>query len=653
MKFAVGSSNQANGYGWIGGSAPDPGMPDAGDGRTKVLGVNKSLTVKAIDPFSTTLVGWTKSDNNGEWRIEGISPNGRTLVLFQNETYTDSNGDLLNSFVQDWVQGVTDPLPDVSNYNTTADWSHKSTLNLWSTFTLSKMVNPGFKGTLSLVDVPAGWSMSYENGVLTMTGRVYNLPGQEVTVSGVLDINGFTIPFSDIISEFHPQPRGSGQWTNVIADFQEATSATSLAVKSASASGNITVPANTIIDTDFPGGSLTKSLKLSGTGGFLSSGASVWSPQAARGFRYGLWMKIFSYPVTGRAAICAISALTNLSTNPSHYHAISLMPNGTLQLASSYNFSEVITYTPVIPLNEWTHVYLSAAPGSSTATLFINGIAQPGTVTLRLNGEWSGSLLVGDVPDPWAAFSTWVTLDGLVAGIESSSGSPQQEGFIPRTVPFLELATTEILSDFEVSLHDHALANWTQMEGSTVTFNDGVVFTPGAYIQTSKWYQPSSGTFEFYFRPTNVGVYQSIGGLGSGANTHRFEVALQADGKIAFNRSGSTALNALVGTTVLSAGGDYHVCVEFNHLTNTRRIYINGVLEASVVDAAQWINEATPVAFYIGRTRNDMTTSASSTVSTLDATIKKVRFVSGRAVYDGSNFTPPDEIEYIPNGYAP
>lgn len=96
------------GRGYLAGEAPaDPLDPDSPDGRTRVLGALARVKLVVLDGVTRRVVTQTVSASDGTWRIDGLDPNVRFLVLFINdgayELVVGAETHKVNSFVQDWI----------------------------------------------------------------------------------------------------------------------------------------------------------------------------------------------------------------------------------------------------------------------------------------------------------------------------------------------------------------------------------------------------------------------------------------------------------------------------------------------------------------------------------------------------------------------
>lgn len=96
------------GFGYIAGQPPaDPMDPASPDGRTRVLGALKRVTVELYDRATRTRLRSSLSAENGTWHIGAIPTGVDYFVIFMNEqgyTVTVGAEDLpVNSFIQDFI----------------------------------------------------------------------------------------------------------------------------------------------------------------------------------------------------------------------------------------------------------------------------------------------------------------------------------------------------------------------------------------------------------------------------------------------------------------------------------------------------------------------------------------------------------------------
>lgn len=96
------------GPGYIAGEPPPDPNPLELDGRTRVLGQLSPVRVTLMDSVTLRIVATTFSGADGTYRIDGVKPGHRFLVMFQNpggHYKVQVGAEMLpvNSFVQDFI----------------------------------------------------------------------------------------------------------------------------------------------------------------------------------------------------------------------------------------------------------------------------------------------------------------------------------------------------------------------------------------------------------------------------------------------------------------------------------------------------------------------------------------------------------------------
>ncbi|WWW33863.1 hypothetical protein V8017_11625 [Stenotrophomonas rhizophila] len=85
------------GKGYLAGDAPVGSDPDAPDGRFKILNQPSVGRIVVLERTSMIVVAMARSTPAGIWRVRGLNPSMRYMVLG-----IDDRG-LQNAAVQDWV----------------------------------------------------------------------------------------------------------------------------------------------------------------------------------------------------------------------------------------------------------------------------------------------------------------------------------------------------------------------------------------------------------------------------------------------------------------------------------------------------------------------------------------------------------------------
>lgn len=124
----------------------------------------------------------------------------------------------------------------------------------------------------------------------------------------------------------------------------------------------------------------------------------------------------------------------------------------------------------------------------------------------------------------------------------------------------------------------------------------------GDFISTADstdWFLESGDlTLEFFFRPAAIGTRQFLCGQGDvGATSVRNFTEITAAGKFRYITQNNSSVVSITGTTTLVAGTWYHLAATKSG--TTWRIFVNGNLEASTVDAL--VGDDFAGSFHVGR----------------------------------------------------
>lgn len=90
-------SDWVRGPGYFAGLAPDPGDPEAVDGRFRILNVPSVGRIVVYERDSMLPVADTLSAADGTWRIDRLNPDLKFVVIGFDDTGA------VNAAVQDWV----------------------------------------------------------------------------------------------------------------------------------------------------------------------------------------------------------------------------------------------------------------------------------------------------------------------------------------------------------------------------------------------------------------------------------------------------------------------------------------------------------------------------------------------------------------------
>ena len=392
-----------------------------------------------------------------------------------------------------------------------------------------------------------------------------------------------------------------------------------------------------LVSTHPIGGDLQNVLDLTSGNGFISSATVGTMPSPnSTGYMWEFWVYPTEYPANG-----SVIYLIGGGTTPNVYLAATISPTGGLLIHQISNTGTIYTSpTSVFPLNQWTHVFYQV-PNSNPAAqgeLFINGNFYDTVPTYTTLGSTSINIFFGIDPSNWAA--SWTPFRGYLGPSAFWNGFPNQyTTFQPRTTRFTEIPATQTLTRFTTNISDECWTTWTPT--GSFTFSNGMIVTPGNYITAAVDFNcPNSMMMEFYYTPTTVGTYHSIGGFrGTNNNTYRFAAALNANGKFAMMRAGGGAQLGFEGTTTAVAGTEYHVAICYDALNKQNRLYVNGVLEASQTVTGSATNMTFMNIFEIGRGMSSLLAASTTVVSTMDGKIRGLRYVMGTPYYY-SDFTP-------------
>ena len=637
------------GYGFIGGGLPDPFDASIPDGRTYVNGELAQVDIYAFDWASRKQIGYTRSDSGGEWKIEGISPEGKFFVLFRNKDYEDSNGTLLNSFVQDHVIAEIPAAPEVENGTVSGrEFNDLNLYRLSSNYNICLTANAGSK-TIPLTDVviPAGMNLTAKNGKVHLWGTpLLDIPEQGVSFT--LNEEPYSFTF-----KVNYQKRQQYAQTTLMMEFAEAPGSSSSTARHRTGTQVFPVnnTGNAIVDTVPISADITNAFAVtSGTGFFYSNITSTPSTYFQKsGTTIEFFVRPTEYPASGVMMIWGRFG-GGSQNSPGVWSIFGLTPTGSLFLSSQQtgNGSRDTNTEYTIPLNQWTHILLSSDNRSGKTSLFVNGGLVSDIISFFGDNVTTNHIYLGYAPTGWTG---WTTYRGYIASIAEYIGYPMQHAnFIPRDTKFQERPSTEIASRFSTDLTDQAWAKWRIGAGTPSIVSNKLKIAPGQWLETPGFTMNVSGCIEFYLTPHSIGTFQSLGGLSNLENTNRFEFGINTNGKLWLSRRLTSGIG-IESATTLVADTEYHVALTYERWSGLRKIYINGVLETtSAVDATDIVINANTV-FSLGRTRNSMSTASAQSI-TANSSIRDLRVIAGTPYYYG-NFTPPavNSIQPIPSIY--
>jgi hypothetical protein len=290
--------------------------------------------------------------------------------------------------------------------------------------------------------------------------------------------------------------------------------------------------------------------------------------------------------------------------------------------------SQVRAYTTnTVSLNTWTHIALNIASGA--ITMYINGVSQTltGTTTFSAPSASNNYLVIGQWNN--GSGGTGGTSNGLFTGYISNlrvvKASTYTSSFTPSTTPLTAIANTSLLycqSNRFIDNSSNALAITTGGTPSVQAFSP---FAPTAAYDTTV--VGGSG----YFDGTGDYLNSTITAFGTGNFTIEcwvyFTAAVASKG--VFHVATATALPGSVTGIALANGSSGGWALYYNngsqnttatltpalnswvHLAVVRtgttiRVYVNGVMNQSQTDSANYTNQVAAVGGFFN-TSNLMT----------------------------------------------
>lgn len=160
-------------------------------------------------------------------------------------------------------------------------------------------------------------------------------------------------------------------------------------------------------------------------------------------------------------------------------------------------------------------------------------------------------------------------------------------------------------------------------------------------------------TIECWFNPTSLnasGYNYLIMQDDGGSDSQNFQLTCSAAGLAGFttwNTSARASAFGLTSTRAVKLGAWNHIAVTHVKSTNTTRLFLNGVLEATST-TAMWAGSTQPTC--IGNWNNGLGIQ-NSTYSKLNGYLSGVRLIKGEAIYTAA-FTPPTAPPTVTAGTA-
>jgi hypothetical protein len=370
-----------------------------------------------------------------------------------------------------------------------------------------------------------------------------------------------------------------------------------------------------------------------GSGDYLDAGA-----QTAFAFGTGSWTVEAWVYVTTLQEILLFDTRSSASTAGVGCRIAS---DGTLTYSGSAN--NALTAS-AITANSWSHV--AWVYDGTTLSGYING-TRGGTATPSFNITQNNGV-IGRV-----GFSASGYIIGYVSNLRVVKGSAVYSGasFTVPTAPLTAITNTSLLTCQSNRFVDNSTNNFTvSIGGGTPSVQRFSPFAPtapyaastdggsgyfdgsGDYLTVSQNAAFAFGTGDFTvefwvnvstYRTTPGGFYDCFLALGNFADSPYFRITPSGTAQ-----AGLVA-NSLDGTTVFRTNTWYHYAV--SRSGTTARLFINGVLEATVTNSS---NLANGTAVYVG------TSQWAVANETMTGLLSGLRILKGTALYT-SNFTPP------------
>ena len=233
--------------------------------------------------------------------------------------------------------------------------------------------------------------------------------------------------------------------------------------------------------------------------------------------------------------------------------------------------------------NQWYHFALvKPSSGTSTAVLYLNGVAESTTASDTTTYTAFTTPRIGANQTPSFYFTGWA------AGVRLLNGTAQYTGnFTPPTTPFTNISTTLFLvNSTNAGIIDNATRNnittygsssisttQSKFGGSSIGLNgttDYIQFKPGVYVPQNTAY-----TFEcwFYLNNTTFSTYYTLLGQSVGGTGGQLNIRIVNATTISVDQLGLSAQSFTIPT--LSAGQWYHIAVTRN-TSNAADVWLNG-----------------------------------------------------------------------------
>jgi hypothetical protein len=302
-------------------------------------------------------------------------------------------------------------------------------------------------------------------------------------------------------------------------------------------------------------------------------------------FTVELWIRLSSFTGNDKGLITQ----RNYSSSGTGTWGLAVSSDRILRWNDLQNITVINTAAGVFNWDTWTHVAVVRTSG--TVKIYTNGVQQA-SGTMNTSFVTTQPYRLGD----WDSSGSNELVNSFLDEVRISSVARYTSAFTPPTVAFTTDAFTISLlhgdgsnggQTFYEEAYGVAISNTvSKIGGSSIALTGGSITVP--YSTDWRWYDGNFTCEYWVYNVTNRGTgggsdwSRHLGMMEPTGSSNYWSFGTNSIGKATFYwYSGTT--NALTGTTTIPLKTWTHIAVTFTKLSNTLNIYVNGVLDASVV----------------------------------------------------------------------
>jgi hypothetical protein len=316
------------------------------------------------------------------------------------------------------------------------------------------------------------------------------------------------------------------------------------------------------------------------------------------------------------------------------------------------NATLINSYTYAFPINTWVHIAVARA--GSTCRLFVNGVEVSSVANSAAVSSAAAPVLIGGI-----AASDY--FQGYISNMRIVKGTAvYNAAFTPPSSALTAISGTSLLTLRDNTFKDNSSNSLTVTPSGNVAITAVGPFTatavfPGSLTLQNLTFANTAAlaalnvlgadfTIECWFNPS---TFQNIhyilcSDYNTGTTSGNFQLYSQTSGVATFRTYGTNSTASAItlnSTRKIKLGAWNHIAITHTRSTNTTRLFLNGVLEASSTTAT-WAGATLATSIGILGQPGNQNYGAGASAGTLLFLVAGVRMIKGTALYT-SAFTPP------------